>query len=178
MWPYYCGTITEDWLDAHGTQADRSAEASRFYDNCLVYYYFHNKKGPDGVDLVERILSTGQIASLAKCWDPSAILLSLSGPDPHYGDGTYVTFHPALHVAHREIQRHHGLNTSCCRWRALLSVNNARRFYRVLQTGGVGIAPPNTCPQPGQLLFLGPPDVTIVSIHTLDSFGQWRRWSP
>lgn len=177
MWPYH-GTITTDWLDAHGSGVDRKAEEARFYDNCLVYYYFENTREFDDAMLVDIILNTGTIASKARCLTDQEIRQSLSGPEPHYGDGTYVTFHPALHQTHPEIQRHHGARTRLRQWRAVLAINTSSRFFRILQTGGIGLAPGDGSSRPGQLLVVGPPDVKVVAIHRLDSNDQWVRWSP
>lgn len=167
------GALTMEWFEQNGNDYDREAETSEFHVASVVYHYFPGeRKVASGRTLRDEIEATGRVGSAARCFSEGEIRDSLSTSEPHYGDGTYVTFHDELDKAHSEVKRHHGDTVSRRTYRAVLRVHLCRRFLRIRQTGGVGLATQETQPTLGEMLFIGRPEVEVIRLERLES-GEW-----
>lgn len=171
------GTITPGWLAEHGRSQDYAAEVAQMATDVWVYYYFDGDQLiQDGRPLVTHIMTSRAVGSVARGLSLQEIYASLGSDEPHYGDGTYVTFHGGLNDSHDEIKRNHGMGTSSRNYRAVLKVLDVQRFSRVMQTAGVGLASPQVPVATGTLIMLQEPnEMKIIRIEHLSN-GRWTIW--
>lgn len=105
----------------------------------LIFHYFEGDDTEEhsGLPLWRVIVTQGRVASRIRCLDRQDILESMASQDPHYGDGTYATFHPDLHHAHNKVKRAHGIHVSSRQYRALFRIRKPEAFRKFSGTGGV-----------------------------------------
>lgn len=171
------GLLSAAWFQANGSAFDRSAEKGAFQPRCVVYYYFCDKKLREGSTVYNAIHDSRMVGSVARCYTRKQIQATLRTRRPHYGDGTYVTFHERIDKAHPEVKRHHGEPAGGWGYRVVLRVRRCKRFVRIWQTGGVGLARPTSKPRKGVMLFIEEPEVEVMHIERLTKTG-WRIAGP